>query len=171
MAPAPSRAATARMLTASRPSASAMATAAATISAGACRGRRPRRAGCTTPSSVASTDSSSRRPDGRLRPNYRTLYVNPEEGAMTTTTPTTSTGRYDPLPLWSRALGRLGRSTMPAPRHRAGVERDLRIHAGDVTLVADHFAPLTADPCPTLLVRSPYGRGFPWSQFLGVNLV
>jgi putative CocE/NonD family hydrolase len=90
---------------------------------------------------------------------------------MTTTTPTTSTGRYDPLPLWSRALGRLGRSTMPAPQHRAGVERDLRIPAGDVTLAADHFAPLTADPCPTLLVRSPYGRGFPWSQFLGANLV
>jgi putative CocE/NonD family hydrolase len=90
---------------------------------------------------------------------------------MTTTAPTTSTGRYDPLPLWSRLLGRLGRSTMPPPRCRAGVERNLDILAGDVSLAADHFAPLGTGPCPTLLVRSPYGRGFPWSQFLGANLV
>src|SRR3954454_19266414 len=91
--------------------------------------------------------------------------------AMTTTAPTTSTGRYDPLPLWSRLLGRLGRSTMPAARCRAGVGRTLDIPAGDVSLAADHFAPLGTGPCPTLLVRSPYGRGFPWSQFLGANLV
>jgi putative CocE/NonD family hydrolase len=90
---------------------------------------------------------------------------------MTTTAPTTSTGRYDPLPLWSRLLGRLGRSTMPPPRCRAGVERNLGIPAGDASLAADHFAPLGTGPCPTLLVRSPYGRGFPWSQFLGANLV
>jgi putative CocE/NonD family hydrolase len=32
-----------------------------------------------------------------------------------------------------------------------------------VQLVADHYAPTTAKPAGTLLVRGPYGRGFPFS--------
>lgn len=32
-----------------------------------------------------------------------------------------------------------------------------------VTLVADHYAPTTSAPAGTLLVRGPYGRGFPFS--------
>ncbi len=66
----------------------------------------------------------------------------------------TSTGGYDALPLWSRLLGASGRG-MAAPRCRAGVERGLPLPAGDVTLVADHSAPLTAGPSPTVLDRSP----------------
>ncbi len=81
----------------------------------------------------------------------------------------TSTGRYDALPLWSRLLGASGRG-MAAPRCRAGVERGLPLPAGDVTLVADHYAPLTAGPSPTVLVRSPYGRGFPWGHLFGAQL-
>src|SRR4051812_49659670 len=87
---------------------------------------------------------------------------------MTTTTP--STGRYDSLPLWSRALARLGGGAMPPVRFHALVERDLRVTAGDVTLAADHYLPQTAEACPTILVRSPYGRGFPWSQIFGAHL-
>jgi putative CocE/NonD family hydrolase len=87
---------------------------------------------------------------------------------MTTRTATTSIGRYGPPPLWSRALARSGRG-MPA-RCRALVERDLPVPAGDVTLVADHYAPAAAGPWPTLLVRSPYGRGFPWGHLFGTQL-
>jgi uncharacterized protein len=32
-----------------------------------------------------------------------------------------------------------------------------------VRLVADHYAPITSGPAGTLLVRGPYGRGFPFS--------
>jgi putative CocE/NonD family hydrolase len=36
-----------------------------------------------------------------------------------------------------------------------------------VDLVADHYAPRTASPSGTLLVRCPYGRGFPFSNLFG----
>src|SRR5262249_19719591 len=32
-----------------------------------------------------------------------------------------------------------------------------------VRLVADHYAPTTSSPAGTVLVRSPYGRGLPFS--------
>jgi uncharacterized protein len=88
---------------------------------------------------------------------------------MTTTT-STSTGRYDSLPLWSRALSRLGRAPMPPAPFDAVVERDLRLPAGDVVLAADHYLPQSEQACPTIVVRSPYGRGFPWSQIFGAHL-
>lgn len=34
-----------------------------------------------------------------------------------------------------------------------------------VDLLADHFIPITANDAPTVLIRSPYGRGYPWAQF------
>ncbi|RAU94473.1 hydrolase, partial [Mycobacterium colombiense] len=36
-----------------------------------------------------------------------------------------------------------------------------------VQLVADHYAPATASPSGTLLVRGPYGRGFPFTLIFG----
>lgn len=36
-----------------------------------------------------------------------------------------------------------------------------------VDLVADHYAPRTAEPAGTLLVRGPYGRGYPFSALFG----
>jgi hypothetical protein len=37
------------------------------------------------------------------------------------------------------------------------------------TPYTDHYIPLTDGPCPTLLVRSPYGRGFPWDSVYGAQ--
>jgi putative CocE/NonD family hydrolase len=79
------------------------------------------------------------------------------------------------------ASARPARSALrTATRHSAGraVGRLLRLHAettgytvkrvgvpmrDGVELVADHYAPTGADPAGTLLVRGPYGRGFPFS--------
>ena len=36
-----------------------------------------------------------------------------------------------------------------------------------VDLVADHYRPLTSNPAGTLLVRTPYGRGYPVSTLFG----
>jgi putative CocE/NonD family hydrolase len=38
-----------------------------------------------------------------------------------------------------------------------------------VPLLTDHYIPLTDGPCPTLLVRTPYGRGFPWDSVYGAQ--
>jgi hypothetical protein len=54
-------------------------------------------------------------------------------------------------------LGRLFRIT--PGQYAVAVERDAPIPMRDgVTLLADHFAPTDAGDCPTLLVRTPYGR-------------
>ena len=87
---------------------------------------------------------------------------------MTTTTPTRS-GYRRPL-LWSRLLSATGRSALPPRTCESGYEPDLEIDLDDVTLLADHYAPLVEEPRPTLLVRTPYGRRFPWGHFLGVHL-
>src|SRR5262245_30016415 len=59
-----------------------------------------------------------------------------------------------------RALSRLLR--LPAPATGYAVNR-VRVPMRDgVQLVADHYAPATADPAGTLLVRGPYGRAFPF---------
>jgi putative CocE/NonD family hydrolase len=48
------------------------------------------------------------------------------------------------------------------------VERNIEVPAGDgVTLLTDHYIPLLDGPRPTLLVRTPYGRGFPWDYVYG----
>jgi len=58
------------------------------------------------------------------------------------------------------ALGRaLGQ---PRVRNRYTVELGLRIGMRDgVDLIGDHYAPLTTHPRGTVLIRTPYGRGFP----------
>ncbi|OSC42287.1 CocE/NonD family hydrolase [Mycobacterium decipiens] len=59
------------------------------------------------------------------------------------------------------ALGRL--LGLPRATSRYAVSR-VRIPMRDgIHLVADHYAPATSKPTGTLLIRGPYGRGFPFS--------
>ncbi|WP_077090896.1 CocE/NonD family hydrolase [Mycobacterium rhizamassiliense] len=79
---------------------------------------------------------------------------------------TTETRQAPPVPrslrhVGDRALSRLLR--LPSPTTAYTVNR-VRVPMRDgVQLVADHYAPATADPAGTLLVRGPYGRAFPFS--------
>ncbi|MGO8728536.1 MAG: CocE/NonD family hydrolase, partial [Streptosporangiaceae bacterium] len=62
----------------------------------------------------------------------------------------------------------MSRRELPEPLCGVAVERGIAVPAGDgVTLVTDHYVPLTDGPRPALLVRSPYGRGFPWDYVYG----
>ena len=55
--------------------------------------------------------------------------------------------------LFARALG------LPRPRCRVRVERGLMIPMRDgVRLCADHYHPVMPAACPTIVIRSPYGR-------------
>ncbi|MDG4665004.1 CocE/NonD family hydrolase [Mycobacterium sp. 236(2023)] len=48
------------------------------------------------------------------------------------------------------------------------VERHVRVPMRDgVELIANHYAPRTDKPAGTLLVRAPYGRGWPFSALFG----
>ena len=59
-----------------------------------------------------------------------------------------------------RALGRM--LGLPRPTTRYAVN-SVRIPMRDgIELIADHYAPATSRPAGTLLVRGPYGRGFPF---------
>ncbi|MFI5764770.1 CocE/NonD family hydrolase [Streptomyces sp. NPDC051563] len=58
---------------------------------------------------------------------------------------------------------------LPAKRHDVGWEPGLPVPAADGSpLITDHYFPRTEGDFPTLLVRSPYGRGLPWSPMYGV---
>ncbi|MEV6582726.1 CocE/NonD family hydrolase [Streptomyces sp. NPDC051582] len=58
---------------------------------------------------------------------------------------------------------------LPAPRHAVGWEPGLVVPAADGSpLITDHYFPRAEGDFPTLLVRSPYGRGFPWSPMYGL---
>jgi uncharacterized protein len=68
--------------------------------------------------------------------------------------------------LVGRGLGRL----LGLPPHTCEYEvaRGLRVPMRDgVELVADHYRPSTSSPAGTLLVRTPYGRGYPASVLFG----
>jgi uncharacterized protein len=68
--------------------------------------------------------------------------------------------------LAARALGR----ALGLPPHTSEYEvlRGLRVPMRDgAALVADHYRPLTSNPAGTLLVRTPYGRGYPVSVLFG----
>jgi putative CocE/NonD family hydrolase len=53
---------------------------------------------------------------------------------------------------------------LPPPTTDYSVRCGVRVPMRDgVELLADHYAPATATPCGTLLVRGPYGRAFPFS--------
>ncbi|WP_194890978.1 CocE/NonD family hydrolase [Catenulispora pinisilvae] len=74
------------------------------------------------------------------------------------------------LPVSTRIARRILRG-MPAPRVGVSYEPGLRIPMADgVELLADHYFPDSGTPqdFPTLLVRSPYGRGLRWAALYGV---
>ena len=76
--------------------------------------------------------------------------------------------RAERLPRHARMLLRLSRRQLPGPVCSVVVERGIEVPAGDgVSLVTDHYRPVLDEPCPTLLVRCPYGRGFPWDYIYG----
>jgi hypothetical protein len=67
-------------------------------------------------------------------------------------------------------LRRTAAQGLPGPVCRVAVEQRITVPAGDgVPLLTDHYIPLTGGPCPTLLVRTPYGRGFPWNYVYGAQ--
>ncbi|MCX5338675.1 CocE/NonD family hydrolase [Streptomyces atratus] len=71
-------------------------------------------------------------------------------------------------PLSSRMMRATWRG-LPAKRHEVGWEPGLVVPAADSSpLITDHYFPRTEGDFPTLLVRSPYGRGLPWSPQYGL---
>jgi uncharacterized protein len=49
---------------------------------------------------------------------------------------------------------------LPPPRYEVTVQRDIPVPMPDgVRLLADHYAPRTGGDFPTILIRTPYGRG------------
>src|ERR1700730_4009363 len=67
----------------------------------------------------------------------------------------------------SRVLGR-AMSLPPALDRRVTVGRGVQVPMDDgVALVADVYSPAGDGPHPTILVRSPYGRGGPLGLLLG----
>ncbi|MFJ9740547.1 CocE/NonD family hydrolase [Streptomyces sp. NPDC101166] len=80
---------------------------------------------------------------------------------------------FDPAPFPKPPLSsRLMRATwrgLPARRYDVGWEPGLTVPAADGSpLITDHYFPRADGDFPTLLVRSPYGRGLPWSPMYGV---
>ncbi|MFJ6633228.1 CocE/NonD family hydrolase [Streptomyces sp. NPDC091376] len=58
---------------------------------------------------------------------------------------------------------------LPPKRHDVGWQPGLLVPAADGSpLITDHYFPRAEGDFPTLLVRSPYGRGLPWSPMYGV---
>jgi hypothetical protein len=55
---------------------------------------------------------------------------------------------------------------LPPPRNRFTVQRNLRVPMDDgITLATDHYAPVTRESCPTILIRCPYGRNLDHGLF------
>jgi putative CocE/NonD family hydrolase len=72
------------------------------------------------------------------------------------------------LPWRVRVARRLGRELPPARCGVAWIPR-LEVPGADgVTLLTDHYVPLADEGRGTILVRTPYGRGFPWAHLYGV---
>jgi uncharacterized protein len=54
--------------------------------------------------------------------------------------------------------------SLPPRRNFVAVERNVQVPMSDgAVLLADHYLPITNSPAATVLVRCPYGRGFPFS--------
>ncbi|MFD0521025.1 CocE/NonD family hydrolase [Paractinoplanes durhamensis] len=72
------------------------------------------------------------------------------------------------LPLFLRILRRRTRKGPPA-RYDVQWQSGVAVPAADgVPLMTDHYAPVTGDPCPTVMVRAPYVRiGFPFNYLYG----
>lgn len=72
------------------------------------------------------------------------------------------------LPVHVRLVLALSRRRLPDAACDVTVDYGLRVPGGDgVPLIADHYIPDVASPRPTILVRTPYGRGFPWDHMYG----
>ncbi|NYV75107.1 CocE/NonD family hydrolase, partial [Streptomyces sp. UH6] len=92
----------------------------------------------------------------------------PENPTPTSATAWTPSGTRPPLS--SRLLRATWRG-LPERRYPVGFERALKVPAADGSaLVTDHYFPRVGGDFPTLLVRSPYGRGLPWSPMYGLLL-
>jgi uncharacterized protein len=83
----------------------------------------------------------------------------------------TEPSRGAPLPrhvrLWMR-LSRRDLRDLPPPECAVRVDPGLAVPAADgVPLITDHYIPQVASSRPTVLVRTPYGRGFPWDHLFG----
>jgi putative CocE/NonD family hydrolase len=66
-----------------------------------------------------------------------------------------------------RTVGKVVSRALDLPPHTSGftVERGVRVPMRDgVELIADHYVPGTTSAAGTLLVRGPYGRGWPFSS-------
>jgi putative CocE/NonD family hydrolase len=64
--------------------------------------------------------------------------------------------------LLAKLVGRVWK--LPSRRNSVRVARSIAVPMRDgVTLVADHYVPQVTVPVPTILVRTPYGRGAPYS--------
>jgi uncharacterized protein len=75
-------------------------------------------------------------------------------------------GRRLPWSAW--LFTRLSRRGLPPPVCAVRVAAGLGVPAADdVPLRTDHYIPQLTGPRPTLLVRTPYGRGFPWAFLFG----
>ena len=67
-------------------------------------------------------------------------------------------------------IGRTMSRLLRLPPHTTDYEVHHRVRVpmrDGVELVADHYRPLTSNPAGTLLVRGPYGRGYPVSVLFG----
>jgi putative CocE/NonD family hydrolase len=65
----------------------------------------------------------------------------------------------------SAVLSRMWR--LPPKRNRVLLTRGLRVPMRDgVVLIADHYAPAAGEACPTVLIRSPYGRGLEYGLLM-----
>jgi len=72
------------------------------------------------------------------------------------------------LPWRVRLFTRLSRRGLPPPVCRVRVAAGIEVPAADgVPLRTDHYIPQLTGPRPALLVRTPYGRGFPWAFLFG----
>ena len=79
-----------------------------------------------------------------------------------------ATKRTVKLPRHVRFFTRQSRKGLPAPACAVALERGIRIPMPDGThQIADRYVPQACEPCPTLLVRTPYGRGFPYDFMYG----
>ena len=81
-----------------------------------------------------------------------------------------SPGRGATLPRHVRLMMRLSRRDLrdlPPPECAVRVDAGLAVPGAGGALITDHYIPQVAGPRPTVLVRTPYGRGFPWDHLFG----
>ena len=93
--------------------------------------------------------------------------ASPEPGASRPV----SRDRGAPLPRHVRFWMRMSRRDLrdlPRPLGAVRVDAGLAVPAADgVPLITDHYIPQVDGPRPTVLVRTPYGRSFPWDHLFG----